>query len=262
MSANMNYNTAIGDILLVAGNAKQSKGLITAQKLLYPKARSSHVAINLGGGAFIHSTTDKGVHLAFLPEILKGCSSQWRAIRLRSVTVEQERLLLAGSNHYLAQSYNKGYMMPGNETSSFCSELAVKTYAKAGIPILGGREPNKTAPAHFDEQADILTDWVDVSADYRTLLKYIEVEPELSYLEFCCIVSRLESVRRTNAKTELLFGLVSDLFPSEGMTRAIEEMKQQLDKAKLFSYWDIPSTQPASQKSEEGVQGSTAKTQD
>ena len=55
-----------GDVLLVTGEGKLSSSLVATQKVIYPKASSSHVEFSLGDGVFIHSTGDKGVHLTLL----------------------------------------------------------------------------------------------------------------------------------------------------------------------------------------------------
>ncbi|GAA5136250.1 hypothetical protein GCM10023213_10940 [Prosthecobacter algae] len=235
----MEYQTAVGDILLVTGTAKHSSALATLQKALYNQARSSHVAFSLGGGAFIHSTTDKGVHLAFFPDIIKDCTDDWRIIRLRSLTKEQERLLLGSSNYHLAQKYNYAYMMPGNKTSSFCSEFASKSYCKANIGILNGLESSKTAPAHFDKEADDLIEWMDVSADYRTLLEEINSDPKLAYAGFAYLAHRLERIRAVNARTEFLFALASQIFKTDESREGLKKAKQELESQRLFSYWDI-----------------------
>lgn len=235
----MEYHTSVGDILLVTGTAKHSSGLVAAQKALYRQARSSHVAFSLGGGAFIHSTTDKGVHLAFFPDVIEGCTDEWRVIRLRTLTKEQERLLLGGSNYHLAQKYNYAYMMPGNETSSFCSEFASKSYQKAGIPIMNGLESSKTAPAHFDREADDLKDWMDVTTDYRALLDEIHSDPEMAYMGFAYLAYRLERIRSVNARTELMFALASSILKTDESRAELKKAKQHLESERLFSYWDI-----------------------
>lgn len=235
----MEYQTAVGDILLVSGTAKHSSELVIVQKSIYPSVRSSHVAISLGGGAFIHSTTDKGVHLDYLPNILKDCNDDWRVIRLRNLTKEQERLLLGSTNYYLAQKYNYKYLIPGNDNSSFCSELASKSYLKAGIPILQGLEPTKTAPAHFDKEADNLGDWMDISDDYRALLAEINADPEMAFLGFSYLVYRLERMRQVNARTELMYEIASKILKTEESRDQIKKAKEELESQRLFSYWDI-----------------------
>lgn len=235
----MESHTAVGDILLVTGTAKHSSGLVVAQKALYRQARSSHVAFSLGGGAFIHSTTDKGVHLAFFPDVIEGCTDEWRIIRVRALTKEQERLLLGSSNYHLAQKYNYAFMMPGNATSSFCSEFASKSYQRAGIPIMNGLESSRTAPAHFDREADELKDWIDVTADYRMLLDEIKADPEMAYMGFAYLAYRLERLRSVNARTELMFALASSIFKTDESRAELKKAKQHLESERLFSYWDI-----------------------
>ncbi|SHF60720.1 Permuted papain-like amidase enzyme, YaeF/YiiX, C92 family [Marinomonas polaris DSM 16579] len=161
-----------GDILLVSGEGKLSSSLVTVQKVIYPHASSSHVELSLGDGVFIHSTGNKGVHLTLLIDEDIACKSRWRVIRHRSITdmcLATENLQKAAMFFY-AQDYNKAFMGSGNESSSFCSELVAKAYARAEIEIIGGKAPSKVTPAHFDKEADNLEDWVDVTEEYQAIL--------------------------------------------------------------------------------------------
>lgn len=161
-----------GDILLVSGEGKLSKSLIAAQKIIYPNVSSSHVEFCLGDGIFIHSTNDSGVHLTLLIDEDKACNQQWRVIRHKSVnklgTVTEN--LQKAAMYFYAQDYNKVFMGPGNQTSSFCSELVAKAYDRAGIEIIKGKKPSQVTPAHFDKEADLLTDWADVTEEYKVIL--------------------------------------------------------------------------------------------
>ncbi|SCZ86753.1 hypothetical protein [Nitrosomonas mobilis] len=161
-----------GDVLLVTGEGKLSSSLIAAQKIIYLNVSSSHVEFSLGDGVFIHSTNDKGVHLTLLVDEDTACDHKWRVIRHKSITEagsDTDKLQKAGMYFY-AQNYNKVFMGSGNESSSFCSELVAKAYARAEIEIIGGKPPSKVTPAHFDKEADNLNDWVDVTEEYQKIL--------------------------------------------------------------------------------------------
>ena len=161
-----------GDVLLVTGEGKLSSSLVAMQKVIYPKARSSHVEFCLGDGVFIHSTGDKGVHLTLLIDEDIACKNRWRVIRHKSIAeagFNTEKLQKAAMFFY-AQDYNKVFMGSGNDTSSFCSELVAKAYDRAGIEIFGGKAPSKVTPAHFDKEADSLEDWIDVTEEYKVIL--------------------------------------------------------------------------------------------
>ena len=161
-----------GDVLLVTGEGKLSSSLVAMQKVIYPKARSSHVEFCLGDGVFIHSTGDKGVHLTLLIDEDIACKNRWRVIRHKSITeagFNTEKLQKSAMFFY-AQDYNKVFMGSGNDTSSFCSELVAKAFDRAGIEIFGGKAPSKVTPAHFDKEADSLEDWIDVTEEYKVIL--------------------------------------------------------------------------------------------
>ena len=161
-----------GDILLVTGANKLSSSLIKAQRILYSNASSSHVEVSLGDGIFIHSTNDKGVHLALLVDEDEACNHKWRVIRHKSITesCSDTEKLQEAAMYFYAQDYNKAFMGSGNDNSSFCSELVAKAYARAGIEIIEAKSPSKVTPAHFDKEADNLEDWVDVTDEYKKIL--------------------------------------------------------------------------------------------
>ena len=236
----MSFHTAVGDILLVTGSAKSSKGLVAGQKaIIYDKAVSSHAAFSLTDGSFIHSTTDKGVHLAFFPDIIQDCEDGWRVIRLKELDEEKRRLLLAGANHFLSQDYNYGLLGKGSDSSSFCSELAAKAYQRAGVHILNGLQPSKVAPAHFDIEADLQKDWTDVTEDYRKLLEDIKANPEIYALGFMVLAHSIERLRRTNVRTEIMMQIAKSLFKSDNFQAEIQRAKKELDEQKLFSFWNV-----------------------
>lgn len=165
-----------GDVLLVTGDGKLSSALVAAQKVIYPNVTSNHVEFSMGDGVFIHSTNDKGVHLTLLVDEDKACNQKWRVIRHKSISeasLETENLQKAAMYFY-AQDYNKVFMGSGNDSSSFCSELVAKAYARAEIKIIEGKLPSKVTPAHFDKEADGLEDWVDVTDEYQTILAAME----------------------------------------------------------------------------------------
>ena len=171
-----------GDVLLLTGDGKLSSSLVLAQKIIYSNASSSHVELSLGDGIFIHSTSDKGVHLTLLIDEDRVCNSKWRVIRhksIREACLNTEELQKA-SMYFYAQDYNKAFMGSGNDVSSFCSELVAKAYARAEIKIIEGKPPSKVTPAHFDKEADSLDNWVDVTDQYKTILANMK-ENDLPY---------------------------------------------------------------------------------
>lgn len=189
----------IGDVLLVTGEGKLSSSLVAMQKTIYKNAISSHVEFSLGDGVFIHSTGDKGVHITLLVDEDNACKTGWRVIRHKSVTedfLKTEKLLNAAMFFY-AQDYNKAFMGTGNESSSFCSELVAKAFARAEIEIVEGKPPSKITPAHFDKEADNLEDWVDVTEEYQELLADMK-ENEFKYRLAANTLSSLMTRRKAH----------------------------------------------------------------
>ena len=73
-----------GDLVLVKGTRKKSRVLAKFQRLMVlpnkEPSKFSHVALCLVNGVFIHST-DKGVHITALKEIVDEVDDNWIAIR-------------------------------------------------------------------------------------------------------------------------------------------------------------------------------------
>ena len=90
-------------------------------------------------------------------------------------------------------------MGSGTDHSSFCSELIAKVYEKAGVRILDGKQPSKVAPAHFDKEADSLSDWEDVTEEYRERLKEIEANP-FPYRFACSTIQASMAKRHLTSK--------------------------------------------------------------
>lgn len=231
----------IGDVLLVTGDNKISSGLALAQKAIYKNAISSHVELGLGDGTFVHATGDGGVHITFILDELKECKGEWRAIRLKGISEEQQEELGKAGLYFLRQDYNKVFMGSGTDHSSFCSELIAKVYEKARVKILDGKQPSKVAPAHFDKEADSLSDWEDVTEEYRERLKEIEANP-FPY-RFACSTIQASMVKRhfTSRSREAIFKAMEMLSENEEnskMKEVVEKVKKELREKRVLHFWD------------------------
>lgn len=238
----------IGDVLLVKGTKKAIPNtLVAAQKPIYIKASSSHVAFSIGDGIFIHATSTHGVHLTFLPDELETCKDGWRVIRLKNISSTDEEKLTRHSVFYLRQNYNKKFMGSGRDDASFCSELVAKIYRDANIKILKGREPSKVAPAHFDEQADLGTNWDDVTSEYTSLLIDIQ-NNELPYRTyFNNIKGALAKRNMTSTMRAGIFQalqLIASDSNDQGLISLIESQKKHLEESRNLHFWDEMDTKP------------------
>lgn len=225
-----------GDILLVKGDGKLSKSLVTAQKIIYSDVISSHVEFSLGDGIFIHATNDKGVHLTLLVDEDLACRQQWRVIRHKSISEsgpEVEKLQKAAI-YYYGQDYNKAFMGSGTNCSSFCSELVAKAFTQAEIKIIDGKEPSKVTPAHFDKEADELENWIDVTEEYKKILADMKMNP-FHYKLAASTLSAAMSRRRAHEKVrEGILEMLSNGSPKS--KNASEEMKEML-KGRELKFW-------------------------
>lgn len=237
----------IGDIFLVRGGSKFSTVIVNAQKVLYSKAKSSHVEFYLGDGSIIHSTGDNGVHLAFLLDELKDIKDEWKVIRLRGLTEQDTENLAKAALFFLRQEYNVKYMMEGVDNKSFCSELIAKIYMKANITIFDGKEPSKITPAHFDKEFDQLNLWEDVTSEYQEIIKEI-TEREFEY-RFAhktiegALAKRhiLSHIRKSLSETA---DIISKETGNESASTLFDKLKKDLSQSRTLDFWDENDTFP------------------
>lgn len=231
----------IGDVLLVTGTNKISPALVIAQKALYSRAISSHVALSLGDGVFIHATGDKGVHLTLITDELDSCKPGWKVVRLKHLTAAQRDEVMKAALFFLRQGYNAIFMGAGNDSSSFCSELVAHSFAKANIHLFGERLPSKVAPAHFDEQVDVGEHWIDVTDEYKVLCGTIRKEPDMfrlgmAYLQATLARRAFASKKRIEIFTAL--ESLSDSTGNENLRKMVGEVKQGLRENRTLKFWD------------------------
>lgn len=231
-----------GDVFMVRGNGKFSTLLASAQKAFYGKAKSSHVLINLAEGSFVHATTDGGIGIVFFEDVLTEIDPSWRAIRLNGLTQSQREEIMKAAIFYLEQGYNYKYFAKENDHSSFCSELVVKIYRKAGVQLFDGKSPNKTIPADFDRACDSDDEWKEVTEEFKA--SFDEMNNSISdyRMGFSIMVAGIK-------KRQLMLRSWSQVFKAmeamakqgvisqEFYEKAAEQEKAFLEQKKI-SFWD------------------------
>jgi len=236
-----------GDIILVDGNSKLSDSLVMAQKVLYSKCQSSHVELMIADGAILHATGDKGVHLAFLFDELKKCKPNWRVMRHKKI-INQENFdnFSTQFTYFINQTYNKGFMGNGNESSSFCSELVAKCYEKIGFSIFEQR-PSKVTPAHFDKIFDSIdndSDWIDVTGDYKKYIDLITNKDDLRKINRFAYATLKTSLFKRSLLApyrENSLATMYEMAKEMGSTKMLEVLEQSRDTLKNkrnLSFWN------------------------
>lgn len=226
-----------GDILLVTGLTKRSKLIVGVQKPLYWRAKSSHVAVVYAENTIIHSIGGIGVHMALMTDELNSCGADWRVMRLKGITQQQEQELQKASVYFLKQKYNRAFMMGGNEVSSFCSEFAVKVYKRAGIRIINGKKPSKVAPWDFDKAFDAGKDWLDVTSEYVSDIQQWDQMREL--IRMSMHFQKMQFARRSyfSGQRKEIF----KYFEEHGSTRmkeVVTQAKASLRENRALRFWD------------------------
>ncbi|WP_422431971.1 MULTISPECIES: hypothetical protein [Gammaproteobacteria] len=229
------------DIFLVTGRISASMTLVSAQKAVYPKARSSHVELHLGDGTLIHSTADGGVHLTFLLDELKSIKDNWSVIRLKGLSESERDGLITAALFFWQQSYNKRFFLKSVSHASFYSEFIAKAYLKAGMPILAGKKPSRVAPAHFDKALDKRLEWEDVTHEYNDLISRMQSEEWKYRFAFSTIQGALNKRNALSKMRTDAFQYIQDVSlvtDEQSMFDLIESLKKQLTEKRTLTFWN------------------------
>ncbi len=225
----------------MCGDAKHSEYLATAQKLLYKRAKSSHVLFSFGDGAFVHSTTNGGVDFAFYENVLKDCKDGWRVIRLKGLTAEQRAAMMKESIYLIDQAYNYRFFLKSNESSSFCSELVAKIFESAGVNLFG-KETGTVTPADFDRAADGDESWEDVTTGYREEFEEIAKDPFIHRFGYSTLVASVRKRQLMMRSTDKLFDGFKLLVDNGGIRKEFFDkavaMEKEFREKKNISFWN------------------------
>lgn len=236
-----------GDVFLVTGCSSASTTLVSAQKAVYPKARSSHVELHLGDGTLIHSTADGGVHLTFLLDELKSIKDNWSVIRLKGLSESERDDLTTAALFFWQQSYNKRFFLKSVAHASFCSEFIAKTYLRAGLPILDGKKPSRVAPAHFDKAHDKRFEWEDVTHEYDDLISRMLSEEWKYRFAFSTVQGALNKRNALSKMRTDAYQCIQDIAQLTGeqsIFDIIESVKQQLTEKRTLTFWNERDSLP------------------
>ncbi|MBD8145848.1 YiiX/YebB-like N1pC/P60 family cysteine hydrolase [Pantoea agglomerans] len=244
-------NVMCGDVLLVTGRSFKSTALVSAQKAIYPKARSSHVELHLGDGTIMHSTGAGGVHLTFLLDELKDIKDNWSVIRLKGLSDSERDEIMKSAIYFIKQSYNKRFFRENITQSSFCSELIAKSFQKAGVKILEGKKPSNVAPAHFDKAREKSMAWEDVTHEYEGLINKIKADEWRYRFVFSTIRGALDKRSvLSHMKTEVYKAMQSIAKDSDDSKfyELVEKVKAELKENRTLNFWyeedTVPSVHP------------------
>lgn len=240
-------NIMCGDVLLVTGRSFLSTGLVSAQKAIYPKARSSHVELHLGDGTIMHSTGAGGVHLTFLLDELKDIKDNWSVIRLKGLCESERDEIMKSALYFVKQSYNKRFFRENVTNSSFCSELIAKSFHKAGVKILEGKKPSNVAPAHFDKARDKSEAWEDVTYEYEGLINKIKADEWKYRFVFSTIQGALSKRSELSQMRAEVFKAMQDFAKYSNDPKffeLIEKVKFEMKGNRILNFWNEEDTLP------------------
>lgn len=246
-----------GDILLINNGTWYN---IKGQKLLRRKSsvNTTHVALSLGDGIFIHADTSCGVDLVFFPDLLNNSEKSWKVIRHIEITDEAEKEIKKAGVFHLNKAYNYGIIFKENEKSLFCSQFVELVYKTIGINIFH-REKNKVLlhlnnalPVDFEQLLLDDKKWNDITEIYLNeiksdLMEYLRPNFQMYRL----LINSIKKGRKNHSNILKLTHVLNDshnLLPDKHknleLKNNLSEMIEKLNNSEsefFYDFWDIKS---------------------
>jgi hypothetical protein len=216
-----------GDVILMNANAPLRGG----QKVIYPSARSSHVALIYESLICIDAMPNPlNVSMRLASEVLAKARPDWRVMRLKTITKRKKNQINRASTYYLGQPYAikaSGVALPNH---AYCSELVRKIYKRAKVTQTGIKDTKIIAPAHFDKLLDDKKYWVDITKEARPAIEFCREYEAFANSAFRLLIEGLNLNRQRFAERADLKQHIKELRDSKNISG---------DKAKnLLSYLD------------------------
>lgn len=246
-----------GDILLVNNRTWYN---IVGQMLLRKRSsvNTTHVALSLGNGIFIHADTSCGVDLVFLPDLIDKSDGNWKVIRHIDIQDAIEEKIEQAGVYHLNKAYSYGFLLKENEKSLFCSQFVDLVYKTIGVNIFNREESagliNKSNAFPVDFERLLADDkkWIDVTKFYLDAINdgFIEhLKPHFQIKYSHILISR--NIRRDHSLALNLTHVLNDshnLLPDEHKDMELEthlsEMIKDLNDnegAIFYDFWNIKS---------------------
>lgn len=247
-----------GDILLVNN---RTWGNIVGQKILRLKksVNTTHIALSLGEGKFIHADKSCGVELIFFSDLINKSEGNWRVIRHCGVQNEVEEKLKKVAIFHMNKTYNKGIILRENEKSLFCSQFADVVFRNVGINIFNREKGEKlitfknALPVDFESLLLEKEKWSDVSDIYQEKLEDNSIKNTLE--AFFLQEKVLINIAKKQCNDISVYSKVvhfmkdsHDYFPSKFQNESLDEMLSEniksLEESEsnlLYDFWDAKS---------------------
>ncbi|WP_072025440.1 YiiX/YebB-like N1pC/P60 family cysteine hydrolase [Dickeya undicola] len=249
-----------GDILLINNRTKNRWYNILGQKILRktPSVNTTHVALSLGDGIFIHADTSCGVDLAFFPELLDKSEGNWKVIRHIEINDETEEEIKKSGIFHFKKAYNYGIILKESETSLFCSQFVDLAYKTIGVDIFRRKKDNSLLrldnilPVDFERLLTNDKNWSDVTNIYLdnmndNFFENLKHNFKMQYI----IITLTKNMRRNHTSTLDFVHYLNDFhnqLPDEYKSMELEshlsEMIKDFNNNEsnfLYDFWNIKS---------------------
>lgn len=231
-----------GDVILMTGKSPRSKALALSQKPFYGYARSSHVALVHADLICIDAIPGAGVSNRLVHDVLSDVEDDWRVIRFEGVEDKHADTLRRAASFYLAQPYKIKPSWKSGKDFAYCSELVRKVFRDSELTGTGINNSPIVAPAHFDQLADQLTRWKDVTADAQAYVAVCRKYPAMVKIMTRIFIEGLKLNRarfddRKNALKQAQLTLSKKLITKEQYLELVKSVKR-IEDSMHHQFWD------------------------
>lgn len=239
---NIKYQLEPGDIILVTGTSRSSKALVNIQKRVYKKAQASHVVIVQSDFICIDAMPKVGVSLRLISDVLSDVESNWRVIRLKSLSNSSYEEIRKACAYYIDQPYKILPKKKPAKNYSYCSELARKVYVDTNIKNHQIPINNLIKPCDFDKIADNSENWEDITDSIREYITFCQEFEDILGNIFNLVKKGLELNRKRYDERKEWMKKISKLRKEGAISEEIaQKMKTEIastEQSLNHKFWD------------------------
>lgn len=229
-----------GDVVLMNGNAL----LQNSQKAIYPKARSSHVALVHADYICVDAMPNPlNVSNRLISEVLSNCKPDWRVMRLKTITPRKQKQIHLACSYYLGQPYAIKMSTKALPEHAYCSELIRKIYERAKINNHGIYNGRIVAPAHFDKLLDYGKYWNDITEDVKPAIEFCQEYEAIAKSAFRLFIEGFKLNRqRFKERDQLKIGIENLLKNKSISSNKAKEMLNVVENIETrvnHRFWDF-----------------------
>ncbi|CAH0248537.1 hypothetical protein SRABI106_02562 [Rahnella aquatilis] len=241
-----------GDVLLInSGSWCNIAGQFFLRK--GSSVNTTHVALSLGNGIFIHADKRCGVDLVFFSDLIDKSNGNWKVIRHIEIKDVFEKKIKEAGVFHLNKAYSFGFVLKENETSMFCSQFVDLVYKTIGINIFNLEASkklinlNNAFPVDFERLVANDKRWIEVTKIYLDAIDDNFIEHLKPHFQMeCSLILISRNMRKDHSFALNLLHTLNDshnLLPDEHKSMELEihlsEMIKDINNNESDIFYDF-----------------------